>query len=338
MAELLQLCGTISASLLSGTANLAQIKRREVLEMQLQGIVCRIQELEGGRGTDRTLELPTDNNVARRISYGAGAVGAYGPDDTFGATDMLSARHDKASPARTNINNTRVLPAVGSSSAGRDSYAGNFTESWDDPGIFERPRDYHNHASSGNYANSENRHDVDIHYDDAANSYPPPEMDAALDKLCNCGLPCIRRISTVAKSLDQAFYCCQHPKSSPENCGFFEWEDETGQSSSRYSAEYDNQTIDAPPVFSTSMKDYRRELKDRFGHNQFREGQKKCVEAALKGQDVFCLMPTGGGKSIVYQVSCLLLLVYMQLMLVSVCSCQRSVVPDLQSCLAHCSA
>ena len=33
-----------------------------------------------------------------------------------------------------------------------------------------------------------------------------------------------------------------------------------------------------------------------------REGQKECIEAALSGRDVFCLMPTGGGKSVVYQV------------------------------------
>ena len=39
-----------------------------------------------------------------------------------------------------------------------------------------------------------------------------------------------------------------------------------------------------------------------FGHSNFRTGQQECIEAALAGRDVFCLMPTGGGKSIVYQL------------------------------------
>jgi ATP-dependent DNA helicase RecQ len=50
------------------------------------------------------------------------------------------------------------------------------------------------------------------------------------------------------------------------------------------------------------VKDPKRELHKRFGHKEFREGQFSCVNAALQGRDVFCLMPTGGGKSVIYQV------------------------------------
>ena len=50
------------------------------------------------------------------------------------------------------------------------------------------------------------------------------------------------------------------------------------------------------------VKDHIEELKNKFGHSNFRTGQLECVEAALAGRDVFCLMPTGGGKSVVYQL------------------------------------
>ena len=42
--------------------------------------------------------------------------------------------------------------------------------------------------------------------------------------------------------------------------------------------------------------------KEVFGHDSFREGQLDVVRAALHGRDVFVLMPTGGGKSLCYQL------------------------------------
>ena len=50
------------------------------------------------------------------------------------------------------------------------------------------------------------------------------------------------------------------------------------------------------------MKDPTAENKRLFGHGRFRLGQKDCIDAAMSGRDVFCLMPTGGGKSLVYQL------------------------------------
>lgn len=47
-------------------------------------------------------------------------------------------------------------------------------------------------------------------------------------------------------------------------------------------------------------------LKHHFGYESFRPLQREIVEAALAGDDVFALLPTGGGKSLCYQLPALL--------------------------------
>ncbi|MBR7178202.1 MAG: DNA helicase RecQ [Oscillospiraceae bacterium] len=48
-------------------------------------------------------------------------------------------------------------------------------------------------------------------------------------------------------------------------------------------------------------------LQHYFGYGQFRPGQEELVDGILAGRDVFGIMPTGGGKSICYQLPGLML-------------------------------
>ena len=43
-------------------------------------------------------------------------------------------------------------------------------------------------------------------------------------------------------------------------------------------------------------------LLSRFGLSSFRPGQQSIVDAVAAGDDVMCVMPTGGGKSLCYQL------------------------------------
>lgn len=54
------------------------------------------------------------------------------------------------------------------------------------------------------------------------------------------------------------------------------------------------------------MSDKLSVLKDYFGHDSFRDGQEQIVDALLDGRDALCIMPTGAGKSMCYQIPVLL--------------------------------
>ncbi len=53
------------------------------------------------------------------------------------------------------------------------------------------------------------------------------------------------------------------------------------------------------------MTPQTRILKEYFGHATFRLGQEQVVDSILQGKDALCVMPTGAGKSLCYQVPAL---------------------------------
>ena len=59
-----------------------------------------------------------------------------------------------------------------------------------------------------------------------------------------------------------------------------------------------------PPKLRTKAN---RILTDRFGHSEFQKGQWEPMRAVLEGRDALVVMPTGSGKSLIYQLPALML-------------------------------
>ena len=55
------------------------------------------------------------------------------------------------------------------------------------------------------------------------------------------------------------------------------------------------------------MPDKMELLRAFFGYTSFRPGQEPVVDALLNRRDVLSIMPTGGGKSICFQLPALLM-------------------------------
>ena len=59
----------------------------------------------------------------------------------------------------------------------------------------------------------------------------------------------------------------------------------------------------APQLAPPSRQEILDLLRTRFSHRRFRPGQEEVLQALLTGQDVLAVLPTGAGKSLVFQIA-----------------------------------
>lgn len=55
------------------------------------------------------------------------------------------------------------------------------------------------------------------------------------------------------------------------------------------------------------LEEARKLLQTYFGYETFRLGQEQAISQVFEGQNSICVMPTGGGKSMCYQIPALVM-------------------------------
>lgn len=117
--------------------------------------------------------------------------------------------------------------------------------------------------------------------------------------------PCRVLTSNTATNKGRKFYKCARPQE--EQCDYFEWADGLESNMNNTSMTHGFEILSTAESHDQGKlvpgtKDIFVENRRKFGHHSFREGQKEVIQNAVHGRDVFVLMPTGGGKSLCYQL------------------------------------
>eukprot|EP00980_Cylindrotheca_fusiformis_P018946 scaffold6331_cov195-Cylindrotheca_fusiformis.AAC.10 len=197
--------------------------------------------------------------------------------DSYGnSSDFDYGQWDNSS---TSFSNNAPLGGGGVSS---NSFADG--PSYDNNAGFDTNNSYYDNASS---SNSNNYGDF---VETSNQNYNTNSSDGPLCPGHN--MPCRVFTANTETNMGRQFYKCSMPEG--QACDFFQWADGMDYNNSVTAT---NSMVSAGPP-----KEMYTENQRVFGHRAFRPGQKDVIEQAIKGRDVFVLMPTGGGKSLCYQL------------------------------------
>jgi hypothetical protein len=152
---------------------------------------------------------------------------------------------------------------------------------------------------SSNYQTSDSNASINNYHPNGSGLPPSTSFHDAPIFCPGHNLPCITLTARSEANNGRQFYKCSVPDDD-QNCNFFQWAD--GLEGNWNTTNAGGGDV-APSYGPGDLKDALTESRRKFGHRSFRPGQKEVIENAIAGRDVFVLMPTGGGKSLCYQVS-----------------------------------